>query len=389
MPWRTSTVKEERLRFVLEADASDDSHAELCRRFNISRPTGYKWIERYKQEGIVGLHDRSHAPHGSPTATVPDVVEKILRIRKRRGWGGRKISAKLDRDPSVEDAPSPSTVTRVLKRNGCIESSKPDRRRSHPGPPLPIKPEPNATWSADFKGEFRMGDAKLCYPLTVQDGHSRFLLECRGMHGLDLQATKRRFRHLFREFGMPERIRTDNGHPFASRAIGRLSQLSVWWVSLGILPEFIEPASPHQNGRHERMHRTLKKRTASPPGPNLRAQQRRFNGFCRVYNFDRPHEALDMLTPSDVYRPSHRQLSNPRPPEYPGHFEIRQVSGDATLRWNNRKIFVSTTLKGHAVGLEEIGDGVWSVYFGPLRLGWLDEADYRIMDVKGRARRRR
>lgn len=208
----------------------------------------------------VSWASRTDRGRASPNATSPEVVEKILKIRKRRGWGGRKISARLERDPAVEDAPCPSTVTRVLNRHGCIKSSKPDRRRSHPGPPLPIKPEPNATWSADFKGEFRMGDANLCYPLTVQNGHSRFLLECRGMHGLDLQATRRRFGHLFREFGMPERIRTDNGHPFASRAIGRLSQLSVWWVSLGIIPDFIEP----------RLSRTAA--TSGCTGPSRREQ---------------------------------------------------------------------------------------------------------------------
>lgn len=200
----------------------------------------------------------------------------------------------------------------------------------------------------------------------------------------------RRVRHLFREFGLPRRIRTDNGHPFASTAIAGLSQLSVWWISLGISPELIEPGKPQQNGRHERMHRTLKDRTASPPRANLRSQQRRFNEFRRVYNYERPHEALEMETPSAVYRPSSRPFTGrPEPLEYPGHFEIRRVSGDCTLRWKGRKVFVSSLLKKRSVALEQVGDGVWSVFFGPVHLGWLDETDYRIMDVKDRTRRRR
>lgn len=390
MPWRTSTVQNERARFVLEAELSDLSHAELCRRHHISRPTGYKWIRRYREEGLKGLEDRSHRPRSCPHAISTPVIDRILQIRKKRGWGARKIRTKLQKDSAIDSVPSKDTIGRILRRHDCIERRKPRRRRTHPGPPLPILPEPNATWTADFKGEFRTKDSKLCFPLTIQDGHSRFLLECRGMLRLDLEHTTRRFRHLFREFGLPQKIRTDNGHPFATTAIARLSRLSVWWISLGIVPELIEPGKPQQNGRHERMHRTLKKRTASPPHANLRAQQRRFNQFRRVYNFERPHEALQMETPSDVYQPSPRPFGNhPGPLDYPGHFEIRRVSGDNTMRWKSRKVFVSTLLRGYHVGLEQVGDGVWSVYFGPVHLGWLDETDYRIMDVKARKRRRR
>lgn len=390
MPWRTSTVENERARFVLEAEVSDRSHAELCRRFNISRLTGYKWIQRYQKEGLEGLRDRSHRPHSCPHATTPYVVQRILEIRKRRGWGARKIRWKLAQDPAIEAVPSADTIGRILKQNGCIQPRKPRRQRTHPGPPLPILPEPNGTWTTDFKGEFRTQDHKLCFPLTVQDGYSRFLLECRGMLRLDLQATIRRFRHLFREFGLPRRIRSDNGHPFASKALAGLSQLSVWWIELGIFPELIEPGKPQQNGRLERFHKTLKLRTASPPRSNLRAQQTRFNQFRRSFNSDRPHEALDMDIPAAFYEPSPRPFTErPEPLEYPGHFEIRRVSGDSTLRWHNRKIFVSRVLQHRDVALEQVGDGVWSVFFGPVHLGWLDETDYRIMDVKDRAARRR
>lgn len=390
MPWRTSTVETERARFVVEAEISDLTHAELCRRYNISRPTGYKWIRRYEEEGLEGLVDRSHRPDSCPHATAPGVVRRILKIRDKRGWGARKIRKKLLDDPTIDHAPSHDTIGRVLKRNGRIKERKPRRRRTHPGPPVPIPPEPNATWTADFKGEFRTQDSKLCYPLTIQDGHTRYLLACQGMCRLDLELTKHRFEGLFDDLGLPYAIRTDNGHPFASTAIAGLSQLSVWWTSLGIRHERIEPGKPYQNGRHERMHWTLKKRTAMPPQADLERQQSSFDNFRRVYNCERPHEALDMLTPSDLYEPSPRPLpAHPEPFEYPGHFEVRQVSGDATLRWNNRKVFVSTLLTGRRVGLEQVGDGVWSVYFAHLHLGWLDEADYRIMDVKKRTRRQR
>lgn len=388
MPWRTSTVETERARFVLEAELSDLSHAELCRRHNISRPTGYLWLDRYQEEGLEGLKDRSHRPKSCAHATSPEVVARILQIRDQRAWGARKIWKKLVDDPAIEVVPCVDTINRILLREGRIEPGKPQRRREHAGPPLPILPEPNSTWTADFKGEFRTQDGRLCFPLTIQDGFSRFLLECRALLSTEVQATMRRFRHLFREFGLPQRIRTDNGPPFASTAIAGLSQLSVWWISLGITPELIEPGKPQQNGRHERMHRTLKKETTRPARANLRAQQSRFNDFRRVYNYERPHEALNLETPSVLYSPSNRPFTDRPPPlEYPAHFELRRVSGDSTLRWKNRKVFVSSLLKHDHVGLEQIDEEVWSVFYGPVHLGWLDEADFRIMDVKARSRR--
>lgn len=390
MPWRTSTVETARARFVMEAELSDLSHAELCRRHGISRPTGYKWIRRYREKGLGGLESRFHATRSCPHITSATTVERILQLRDKRDWGARKIHRKLRDDPEVDEIPCVDTVHRILKRHGRVEPKKPRRRRTRPGPPLPIEPEPNATWTADFKGEFRTTDGRLCYPLTIQDGHTRFLFDIRGMLRIDQVATNRSFTRLFREHGLPRRIRTDNGPPFSTKAIAGLSELSVWWISLGILPDRIEPGKPQQNGRHERMHRTLKKRTANPPRATIRAQQRRFNEFRRLYNNDRPHEALDMETPASIYEPSPRPfVDRSRSLTYPGRFERRMVSGDSTLRWKSRKVFVSSLLKCHTVGLEQIAEEVWSVYFGPVHLGWLDEADLRIMDVKNRALRRR
>jgi putative transposase len=388
MPWRTATMVTERARFVLEAERSFHSFSELCRRHNISRPTGHKWLDRYREEGLDGLQDRSHRPHSCPHATPDDVVKRILAIRRRRKWGAPKIQRVLRNE--LEVVPSIDAIHRVLQARGLVRSRKPRRRRTHPGKPSDHMEQPNATWTTDFKGEFRTGDGRLCYPLTVQDAHSRFLLACKGLPTLEIQPVRRRFERLFQEYGLPERIRSDNGHPFASPALGRLSQLSVWWIELGIIPELIEPGKPQQNGRHERMHRTLKADTASPPRANLRAQQRTFDQFRLVYNHERPHEALGQETPASIYRNSKRLYSKKADPfAYPGHFEVRLVAQDSTIRWNNQKVFVSHLLARKDVGLEEVGENVWSVYFGPVHLGWLDESDYRIMDVQGRKRRKR
>jgi putative transposase len=388
MPWKTATMITERARFALEAERSFLPFAELCRRHGISRPTGHKWLSRYRAEGLSGLEDRSHRPHSCPHLTPEPVVTRILEIRRNRGWGAPKIQRVL-RD-ELTQAPSIDAIHRVLLRNDLVILKKPRRKHTRPGRPLTSMDVPNATWTTDFKGEFRTGDGALCYPLTVQDGHSRFLLECHAMQRLDIAQTRRRFELLFRDHGLPERIRSDNGHPFASTALGGLSQLSVWWIKLGITPELIEPGKPQQNGRHERMHRTLKAETALPPEADLCTQQQAFDRFRSTYNYERPHQALNQERPASFFTPSARHFPNtPEPLCYPPHFEIRLVSQDSTIRWKSSKVFVSHLLGREEVGLEEVGDGVWSVFFGPVHLGWLDESDYRIMDVQGRKRRRR
>lgn len=387
MPWRSSTVMDERARFVLEVEQSHLSFAELCRRHGISRPTGYKWLGRYGEGGLEALHDRSHRPDGCPHATPPAVVERIVELRERRGWGARKLAKVIERE--FGDGPCFDTVHRILQRHGLVTTKKPRRRRTHPGVQAWAADEPNVVWTIDFKGQFRTHDGHLCYPLTLQDAHSRFLLDIRGLDRITTDGTRRVCTRAFREFGIPDRIRSDNGQPFASHALGRLSQLSVWWIELGIRPEQIQPGKPQQNGRHERMHRTLKAQTAQPPRKNLRAQQRRFDEFRGIFNDERPHEALDLETPASRYQPSPRPFpERPVDPEYPDHFEIRRVSQMGSMRWKCRWVCVSHLLGRRDVGLEEIGDGVWAVYFGPVHLGWLDERDFRIMDVTGRSRRR-
>ena len=374
MPWRESSAMNERLNFVVDAQRGYFPFSELCHRYGISRKTGYKWLHRFEEEGPEALVDRSHRPHSCPHATPSEIVKAILELRRRRGWGAPKLQRLLqDRFPERRP-PSVGTIHRILDRHDLIPPKRRRCRRAHPGRASTAMDRPNAVWSADFKGQFRMGNALYCYPLTVQDGFSRFLLGCHGLSAPTIKGSRPLFERLFREYGLPQRIRTDNGAPFASNALGRLSTLSVWWVRLGIFPELIEPGQPQQNGRHERMHRTLKARTTRPPERNLRAQQRRFDTFRHEFNHERPHEALSQECPASFYEPSARPFPETLPPlEYPGHFETRLVSRNGGIRWKGRRIPASHLLAKQYLGLEEVGDGLWDVYFGPVKLGRFHE----------------
>jgi hypothetical protein len=250
---------------------------------------------------------------------------------------------------------------------------------------MSVMDAPNAVWAADFKGHFKTRDGRYCYPLTVTDGFSRFLLGCQGLRSTETVLSKPVFKRLFEEYGLPAMIRSDNGVPFATSALGRLSQLSVWWIRLGIRPELTEPAHPEQNGRHERMHRTLKAETTRPAAGNLNSQQARFNAFRLEYNEERPHEALGQETPGSQYSRSVRQLPTKLPElEYPKHYEVRYVSANGGIRWRCAWVNVTTVLIGEHVGLDEVGDGLWDVYFSTIRLGRLDERRMRIEDAQGR-----
>jgi len=382
---------DQRLRFIADHQRRCFSVSELCARFGVSRTTAYKWIERYQSEGPAGLVDRSRRPHACPHQTPQPVVQALLESRRRHPtWGAKKLLRILaDRHPAWE-WPSRSTGSDLLKRHGLVTARKRRRFPGHPGRPLTPMDQPNSIWTADFKGQFRTRDGEYVYPLTIVDGYSRYLLACQGLRSTAVKLAQPTFQRLFEVYGLPRIIRTDNGVPFATTALGRLSLLSVWWIRLGIYPELIEPAHPEQNGRHERMHRTLKAETTRPPRGNLNAQQVRFNQFRREYNEQRPHEALGQETPASVYRPSSRQLPDKLPPlEYPGHFEVRLVSRNSGIRWKRRWVCVTHTLAGEYVGLEEVGDGLWDVYFGPLKLGRMDERRLQIEDHKGRWSRKK
>jgi transposase InsO family protein len=281
-------------------------------------------------------------------------------------------------------------VAELLRRNGFIDRRRRRVRRGHPGRPLTPMTAPNVIWTADFKGQFRLQNGHYCFPLTVQDGYSRFLLGCRGLTGTTVAESRPVFQRLFQEYGLPEILRSDNGVPFATQALARLSDLSVWWIRLGIYPELIEPSHPEQNGRHERMHRTLKKATTLPPAASPRRQQHRFDAFRAEYNGVRPHEALQDQTPAAVYERSPRPYPNTPPPmEYPAHFEVRLVSGNGGIRWHNGWVNVSHVLAGQDIGFSEIDDGEWDVYFGRLKIGRFHERLRRIEDAQGRLARKR
>jgi transposase InsO family protein len=380
---------QERLRFVQDVFRPGWSVTELCRRYGVSRKTGYKWLEEYEATGPAGLADGSHRPHRCPHATPPGIVAQILRLQQRYTWGARKVRRLLARRVPAALVPTIATIHRILERHGRVRRRRRARRRFHAGRPATPMDQPNAVWTADFKGQFRMGNGRYCYPLTVQDGATRFLLGCHGLLAPTIEGSWPVFVRLFRRYGLPARIRTDNGTPFASGALGRLSTLSVWWVRLGIRPELIEPAHPEQNGRHERMHKTLKAETARPPEPTLAAQQRRFDTFRHRYNDVRPHEALEDDTPASRYHPSPRPYSSTLPPlEYPGHYEVRRVSKNGGIRWQSQWVNVSHLLAEEYVGFEEIDDGLWEVYFGPVWLGRFHEQVGHIVDQFGHPARR-
>lgn len=381
---------DQRIQFIADYQRDVFDVAELARRYDISRKTAYKWIDRYAAGGPAALCDRSRRPQHSPRAVAETIAAAFLEVRRRHPtWGAKKLLKVVATRHPTWVLPARSTVCDLLDRAGLVTATRRRQVPTHPGRPLIPMTAPNGTWTADFKGHFKTRDGVYCYPLTIVDGWSRYLLACHGVLSTAVAVSRPIFLRLFQEYGLPQVIRTDNGVPFATTALGRLSTLSVWWIRLGILPELIAPASPQQNGRHERLHRTLKAEATRPPSGNLQAQQTRFNRFRYEYNHERPHEALNQETPASCYAPSARPLpSRLAPLEYPGHFEVRLVSRNSGIRWNRHWVCVTHTLAGEYVGLEEVGDGLWDVYFGPVKLGRMDERILRITDHKGRTVRK-
>jgi transposase InsO family protein len=382
MGWKGVTIMDQKMQFILECRDGFFSFSELCSQFGISRKTGYKWLDRYHEEGPPGLTDRSRRPHSFGRATDSEIVDAIVGARlKHPTWGPKKLLAILS--SRFPDLPAISTASDILKRNGLIQGNKRKMWRQRPGTPHSLALDPNDTWSVDYKGQFRMRNGIYCYPLTVCDMRTRYLMGIDAHDTVSLAKTKQCFTRLFREYGLPGRIRSDNGVPFASNAIARLSSLSVWWIKLGILPEQIEPGKPQQNGRHERMHRTLKKEATIPPERDIRAQQGRFDMFRREYNEIRPHESLGQKTPGSVYVSSPRRMPGKLTHfDYPQHFEVRRVSGNnSCIRFKNRFVFVSRALGGEYIGLEEIDDRMYNLYFCKMLVGRFNEEKMRVEDI--------
>ena len=380
MPWKVTDPMNERLQFLAAHQDGLFSMTELCQRFAISRKTGYKWIERYQQEGLDGLKDQSHATRACPHQMPPQVQQALLDTRKQHPtWGPKKLLPYLAKRQPELALPAASTVGDLLERQGLTQSKRRRRTHQHPGTVSMVADTPNAVWSTDFKGQFRTGDGEYCFPLTVTDNHSRFLLGCHALPSVEQAGVFPVFTRLFQEYGLPAAIRTDNGNPFATNAIRGLSKLNVWWIKLGIVHQRISPGQPQQNGRHERMHRTLKAETTRPPDRNQAAQQVRFDAFRAEFNEERPHEALDQKTPASVYVASLCPMpSCLPPPEYAAHLEVRRVSRAGTFRFHSRQIFLSDALIHEDIALEEVADGLWSLYFYNVLLARMDERDYKI-----------
>ena len=384
---------DERVRFIADWQRLGLSLWELCRRYGISRKTGYKWIWRYEAEGCSGLVERSRAPHSNARSAGAEVRALLVAERKRHEhWGARKLLAVLrERHPDLE-FPSASTAHGILDRASLVKAR--GRRRvglceDACGAGVPAD-GPNAVFCVDFKGEFRLGNRQLCYPLTIMDSFSRYLLCCSGQPSTKMAGAFEVFDRVFREYGLPEAIRSDNGTPFASSGAGRLTQLSVWWLKLGIILDRISPGRPQENGRHERMHRTLKAEATHPPGYDLAQQQRRFEEFRVEYNEERPHEALGQVPPSRVYEASARPYTGGvREPEYPGHFEVRSVRHSGEIKWRGDVYFLSKALRGERVGLFEVEDGIWWIAFAAHHIGVYDAWQDKVFPVRSGVGRRK
>lgn len=372
MPWKATCPMDERMQFIAAWLQGEDSMSVLCRRFGISRKSGYKWRERYRADGAAGLQERSHAPHQQARALAPSVVQTILALRAiHPHWGPRKLRAWLEQRRGGT-WPAASTIGARLQQAGLTIRRRSRRRAAPAGPRTPTSGA-NEVWAADFKGWFRTGDGRRCEPLTISDVYSRYLLRCQVVAGGRVEVVRPLFEATFREFGLPRVLRTDNGAPFAAASPTGLSRLAVWWIRLGIRPERIAPGHPEQNAEHERLHRTLELETATPPCATAGAQQRAFDRFRRVYNEERPHEALGQHPPASWYTPSPRAYPEQLPAvEYPETYLVRRAHPSGEIKWRGGRVLISQCLAGEPVGLEEIADGCWRVWFGPVPLGWLD-----------------
>ena len=374
MPWKESSVMEERLRFVARL-LDGEGMSEVCRSFGISRKTGYKIFKRYKEQGVEALCDRSRRPVRYANQLPEPIEQMIVRLKKEKPhWGARKIRELLVRRVAGDvRIPAKSTVHAVLDRHGLVRRARQRRRHKAHGTPLSEATAPNALWCADFKGEFKLGNGQYCYPLTVTDQASRFLLLCEALESTKEKGAFEACRQLFRERGLPAAIRSDNGLPFASpNGLYNLSKLSVWWLRLGIAIERIQPGRPQQNGRHERMHLTLKQETTRPAGGNILQQQARFDAFIHEFNGERPHQALNMQCPGELYTPAPRAYRGLPELAYPFHDKEVLVTACGRICMHRKKINISTVMAGQRLGIKEVDDAIWLVSFMHHDLGYID-----------------
>jgi putative transposase len=383
MGWKETCAVDERMRFVIALEKREESFAAICRQFGVSRRVGYKWLARYEEAGVEGLLDRSRAPLHHPQAIADDLAEQCLAVRRAHpSWGPLKVLAFLERRAPRTNWPSASTIGALFDREGLTVKRKLRRRSPPSSAPFAHCGAANDVWCIDFKGWFLTGDGARCEPLTLTDAYSRYLLRCQALARTDTDHVWPVIDAAFREFGLPRYMRSDNGSPFASRGAGGLSRLSIRLIKAGVRPERIAPGKPQQNGRHERMHLTLLRDAADPPAPSLRQQLKRLREFQRLYNEQRPHQALGNATPGDLYVPSLRRFDGVlRQPEYDAEHEVRRVRPNGEIRWRNHAIYINQALAGEPVGLIENSVG-WTASYGPIVLGTIAHQDDRLRKTK-------
>jgi putative transposase len=382
MPWKECHIVDERLRFVARL-LDGEQMAGLCKEFGISRKTGYKIYDRYKDHGALGLTDRSRRPYRHANQLPLPIETQIVRLKREYpSWGAPKIRERLRRKYPDVRCPAISTVHAVLDRHGLVER-RVRRRYKARGTALSRPLQPNELWCADFKGEFMLTDHRYCFPLTITDFATRYLLRCEALTSTQEGTAFTVFERTFREYGLPNAIRTDNGIPFAcGNALYGLTRLSVWWLRLGIGLERIKPGHPEQNGRHERMHLTLKREATKPASPNFLQQQSRFDAFVARYNDERPHHALDMRVPADDYRPSPRPYHGLGELEYPLHDWTAVVTTCGRICYEKRKVNLSTVFAGQKVGVAQVSEHIWLVSFMDYDLGYFDDETCRLEPIE-------
>jgi transposase InsO family protein len=388
MPWKDTTIMEQKIEFICEWRTGNYTITELCRSFEISRPTAYKIIARFENEGYEGLKELSRKPRGNhPNSTNENVVNRILSLKeKHKLWGAKKIHKLLYNHFSDEEIPSVLTVHNILKKHGLVKPQK-RLRRVKPIHPIFDPKECNEVWSADYKGKFLMGNKIYCHPLTIADSKSRFVFTAKGHYRENFDSAKAEFKRVFRKYGIPKQIHTDNGSPFGSvKAIQRFTRLSYWFIELGIMPVYSDPSHPEQNGRHERMHRDLKAACAKPSAYDLKAQQRRLNRFVKEYNHVRPHEALEMNTPASVHDFKTRPYPERIPKfDYDSEMRVLKVTKNGSVRWGAYNwVYVSASLQGKYIGALEIGNGIWRVFYRNVFLGYFNENELRTKEQSTR-----
>lgn len=374
MPWKELKPMDQKIQMIAEWQTKEVNITNLSNKYGVSRKTIYKWLNRYKETGIDGLKEMSRKPQVSPRQT-PDVIRRLIVMEKLRNRkrGPKKICAQLKQKYPGFNIPAPSTISHWLEKNGLVEMRKIRSKVPPYTQPFVKCQSPNAVWSADFKGQFYTRNKKVCYPLTISDNYSRYLIRCSALPGPRYEETRTVFEMAFREYGIPYAIRVDNGIPFAGKCVGGLSRLMIWWIQLGIVPERIEKGCPEQNGRHERMHRTLKFEVLDQTAGNMKEQQKRFDWFRYEYNNCRPHEALEQNPPVKYYaRATRVYVENPPEPEYDNSYIIRQVRSSGDIRFHSKSYFITELLSGKHIGLKVLDDGIITLYYSFYPLGFID-----------------